>query len=150
MQGAERQLESLFEGTLNAMGYELVGVLYRPSRNEGLVRVYIDSESGVTVDDCAAVSHQVSGILDVEDPIPGRYRLEVSSPGVERPLLREHHFRTFAGSTVRIRLRHRWEERRSITGRLLGIEEARVLVEEQDTVHRIPLDVIDRANLVSD
>ncbi len=149
MQGSERRLEGLLEPTLNAMGYELVGVLYRPSPSEGLVRVYIDSEAGISVDDCARVSHQISGILDVEDPVPGRYRLEVSSPGIDRPLFREEHYRRFAGETVTVRLRHRWQERRKIVGQLLGLEDDTVLVAENDHVHRVPLDMIDRANLVS-
>lgn len=150
MEQAGDRLTRLFEPVITSMGYELVGVQYKPSRGEGLVRVYIDSEEGVTVDDCALVSHQVSGLLDVEDPVPGHYRLEISSPGLDRPLFTAAHFQRYAGHEARVRLRGRWEGRRNLRGTLRGYEDGRVLIDENGTSYAVPAEVIDRANLVPD
>ena len=85
-------LRDLLEPAVTALGCELVGIEYRPNGAQSLLRVYIDRPDGVTVDDCSAVSYQVSGLLDVEDPVPGHYTLEVSSPGLDRPLFQAHDF----------------------------------------------------------
>ena len=97
------ELRKLLEPAVSALGFELVGVEFVSGRR-GLLRLYIDSEDGVTIDDCQAVSHQVSGLLDVEDPIQGQYSLEVSSPGLDRPLFRAADFERFAGHEVSLRL----------------------------------------------
>ncbi|MDH5614342.1 MAG: ribosome maturation factor RimP, partial [Gammaproteobacteria bacterium] len=94
--GQAPQFRALFEPAITAMGYELVGVEYLRQGKQGLLRIYIDSENGITVDDCGKVSHQVSGILEVEDPIRENYVLEVSSPGLDRPLYTAEHFVRFA------------------------------------------------------
>ena len=143
------ELRTLIEPAVAALGFELVGVEYKSGRH-GLLRVYIDSEDGVTVDDCQAVSHQVSGLLDVEDPIPGQYSLEVSSPGLDRPLFRAADFQRFAGQEVRVRLVAPVEGRRKFRGLLVGMRDDRVVVrvEEQELV--VSLDEIDEARLVPD
>ena len=83
---------------VESLNYELVGVeLLQRQKAGSLLRVYIDQPDGITVDDCTEVSHRVSGILDVEDPIKGAYHLEISSPGLDRPLFEEQHFDRFAG-----------------------------------------------------
>jgi len=148
MEQAADRLMALFEPVITSMGYELVGILYRPSRGEGLLRIYIDSESGINVDDCAQVSYQVSGILDVEDPVPGHYRLEVSSPGVNRPLFTLEHYRRYIGETARLRLLGTWEGRRSLSGTLVGVEDDHVIIDDQSGRYRVPFDRVDRANLV--
>ena len=84
--------------------------------------MYIDSERGITVDDCQQVSHQISGVLDVADPIPGRYTLEVSSPGLDRPLFDLEHFQRFVGHQVRIQLAAALDGRRKISGLLKGVQ----------------------------
>ena len=84
----EERLRRLLEPAVEGFGYELLGVQLLAQGHHSKLRVYIDSEEGITVDDCARVSHQVSGVLEVEDPIPGQYTLEVSSPGMDRPLFR--------------------------------------------------------------
>jgi ribosome maturation factor RimP len=146
-QSADR-LAALFEPVITSMGYELVGVLYRPSRGEGLVRVYIDSQAGIGVDDCARVSYQVSGILDVEDPVPGHYRLEVSSPGINRPLFTLAQWQRYVGESVRVRLLGTWEGRRSLSGTLIGVEADTVIIDDQAGRYQVPFDRVDRANLV--
>ena len=97
-------LIEMLEPPVGALGYELVEVMYRPGQGNGLLRLYIDAKDGVTVEDCEKVSHQVSGLLEVEDPIKGHYTLEVSSPGADRPLRTEAHFQRFTGARVKVEL----------------------------------------------
>ena len=111
--------------------------------------MYIDSESGVTVDDCARVSYQVSGVLDVEDPIPGNYQLEISSPGLDRPLFRARDYERFAGQLVFVRLRQPLNGRRRFKGRLEGLHDQDVVLELEDGAHvQLPLVAIEQAHLV--
>lgn len=143
-------LEALFGPTLEAMGYELVGVEYQGGGRGGLLRLYIDAEQGITLDDCARVSHQVSGLLDVEDPLPGQYRLEVSSPGLDRPLFRLEHYARFIGQKVRLRLREPRGERRKFEGVIERVEDSQVVIRREEEPVELVLDVadIDKANLV--
>ena len=150
MDGIQQKLTGFIEPAVTAMGYELVGLEYRPNKREGLLRVYIDSPQGIALEDCEAVSHQVSGLLDVEDPIRDPYRLEISSPGIDRPLFKAADFERFAGAEVRVRLTGLWEGRRKFRGMLHGVRDAHVLIEEQGTEYEVPLDQIDKANLVPD
>lgn len=142
-----RRLKQLVGPTVAALGYELVGVEY-VSGTRAVVRVYIDRQHGITLDDCERVSRQVSAVLDVEDPIPGNYALEVSSPGVDRPLFEPEHFRRFAGERVRVRLAVLVDGRRTVTGVLQGMDGDQVVVEEADgATFRLPLESIAKANL---
>ncbi len=151
MQKSPKAIQDLVRGVVEPMGYELVGVEYLTGQPGGtLLRVYIDREGGITLDDCAAVSHQLSGVLDVEDPIPGNYNLEISSPGLDRPLFEPAHFRQFAGQRVNIRLDASVPGRRRYKGRLLGIEDGRVRVEVDGEVYSLELDEIRDARLVPD
>jgi ribosome maturation factor RimP len=130
------------------LGYEFVGVEYLPAGSRTVLRLYIDSSHGITLEDCEQVSRQVSAVLDVEDPIPGHFTLEVSSPGIDRPLFTPEHFRRFAGETVRIRVGTPLAGRRNFTGRLLGAsDEEVILVEEGGEERRIPFGEVKRANL---
>jgi len=148
MAGYAERVQELIEPALEAMGYELVGVQHRTGERRALLRIYIDSPSGITVDDCQNASHQVSGILDVEDPLPGEYTLEVSSPGLDRPLFRPAHYERFAGSPVQVRLARLWNGRRRFNGTLGGLREGRVLLNEDDgTEFEIPLELVDSARL---
>lgn len=144
-----RTLSRKLAAVVEAMGYELVGVEFHPHRASALLRVYIDSESGVTLDDCQRVSHQLSGVLEVEDPIEGRYSLEISSPGLERPLFEARHFVRFSGSEVRIQLRELLDGRRKLIGRLLGMRDDNVVVvDHEGREWQVPLDLIEKARLV--
>jgi len=140
-------LTALLEPVVEGLGYELVGVEYHPNGRRGLLRVYIDHAEGIGVDDCARVSHQVSGVLDVEDPLPGEYLLEISSPGLDRPVFKPADFQRFAGERVRLRLRGLVDGRRKYRGRLLGLRGETVLIEEAGAEVAVPLSEIDRANL---
>jgi ribosome maturation factor RimP len=141
-------LDGLIGPTVEGLGYELVGIEYLPQGRHSLLRVYIDHADGITLDDCARVSYQVSGLLDVEDPIKGNYTLEVSSPGLDRPLFKPEHFMRFAGHRVRVRLKVPLLERRKFSGVLQGLRDDQVIVVDDGQEFSLPLDKIEKANLV--
>lgn len=149
MHSSSTELTALARGVVEPMGYELVGVEYLSGYQGGnLLRVYIDSEHGIQVEDCTRVSHQLSGVLDVEDPIQGEYNLEVSSPGMDRPLFDEAHFERFAGHVVSIRLAPGIEKRRNYKGILKGMDDGNVVLEVEDELISLPLDRISEARLI--
>jgi ribosome maturation factor RimP len=139
----------MLEPGIRSLGYELVGVEYQGGvRGGGLLRVYIDSADGITADDCEKVSYQVSGVLDVEDPIPGHYTLEVSSPGLDRLLFRETDFERFAGQLVKLRAASPVDGRRNFKGRLKGVRDGQVVIEQDDGEVSLPFAMVDQARLV--
>ncbi|WP_027858307.1 ribosome maturation factor RimP [Marinobacterium jannaschii] len=141
-------LQELIEPGVEALGYQLWGLEFASQGQNSTLRIYIDSENGVTVDDCAKVSHQVSGVLDVEDPISGHYTLEVSSPGMDRPLFTPEQFQAYAGHQVQLRLRIPYEGKRKFKGVLNGMENDDVLLVVGDEEYLLPIDYIDRANVI--
>jgi ribosome maturation factor RimP len=145
-------LASLIAPTLGALGFELVQVRLmgggRPTLQ--IVAEPIDHARVMTVDDCAAISHAVSAVLDVADPIPQTYRLEVSSPGIERPLVTEEHFRRFLGQRARIETDQPLGGRRRFTGTIGRCDGAAVTIEAEDGPATIPLAAIRRARLVAE
>ncbi len=143
-----QDLLKLLEPEIEALGYELADLEVRMGGGRGLLRLYIDSPDGIGLDDCEKVSHQVSAILDVEDPIPDDYNLEVSSPGFNRKLVKPEHFERFAGSKVKVKLRRLVNGRRNVRGILLGIENDEVLVREDEEDIRLPLLEVDVARVV--
>jgi ribosome maturation factor RimP len=132
------RLIALIEPLLARLGYELVELEYSAGRAHALLRVFLDRESaGVTLDDCALVSREISALLDVEDPIPSAFTLEVSSPGFDRVLRTQAHFGRFVGSRVFIELKEPRAGRRRYTGKLLTVDDAGIALEvdrEQVTV----------------
>ncbi len=148
MRQMREDLTALIRMTVEPMGYELLGVEYLQPGGSTLLRIYIDGENGITMDDCAAVSHQVSGVLDVEDPIPGQYTLEVSSPGLDRPLFTSAHYQRFTGRRAKVRLREKLGGRRRFEGVLQGIQEGYLLLQGEEALFRLPLDQIESARLV--
>lgn len=152
-QGDMRQdplnISELLEPSVHALGYELVGVEYSTGgKSGGLLRIYIDKEQGITADDCRAVSYQVSGVLDVEDPISGHYTLEVSSPGLDRLLFKPADFERFAGQQVKLTLTYPIEGQRRFKGRITGLQDSNVLIECDGSELSLPFDQIDKARLV--
>ena len=141
-------LQELIEPAVTALGLELWGLEFHSAGRQSTLRIYIDGPNGVTVDDCARISHQVSGILDVEDPIQEQYMLEVSSPGMDRPLFTLKHFEAYAGHMVQLRLRVPFEGRRKFKGLLNGVEGDEVLLVVDDEEYLLPVDYIDRANVI--
>jgi ribosome maturation factor RimP len=144
------QLIDLLEPTVERLGYELADL----ELQTGVLRLYIDWPAGdasVGLDDCETVSRQVSALLDVEDPIPGDYNLEVSSPGLNRRLVKAQHFERFAGSKVKVKLKRLVEGRRHFNKvKLVGFEEPNVLLAEGKERFSIPLQEIDSARVVPD
>lgn len=143
-----QELKQLITPVVAGLGFELWGLEYRVQRNSALLRIFIDGPNGINLDDCAAVSDQVSGVLDVEDPIPVPYRLEVSSPGMDRPLFTPDQFRRYQGEDVRVRLNWPVEGQRNYRGRISGVEEAAVILDVEENPVRLPLEAISRARLV--
>ncbi|GAB6039585.1 ribosome maturation factor RimP [Endothiovibrio diazotrophicus] len=150
MRGVPEKLRELVEQTAEAMAFETVGVEFHTAGHHSLLRVYIDKAQGVTVDDCADLSRHLSAVLDVEDPIPGQYTLEVSSPGLDRPLFREEDFRRFAGREVKIRTLAPVDGRKRFKGRLLGFEGGCVAIEMEGERVELDFDSIHDARLVPD
>ncbi len=148
MAQANKQLLDIIEPAVTALSYELVGVEYIAQGKHSVLRIYIDSEAGITVDDCAAVSHQVSAVLDVEDPISGVYTLEVSSPGLDRPLFTEAHYERYLGEQAEIRLRSPLDGRRKFKGRLQSVKDGQVEIEVDGESYTIDIDNVEKAHLV--
>ncbi len=142
------ELIELLEPVVIALGYEMLGIEYFKQKDGSLLRLYIDHDSGVTLDDCTRVNHQVIGVLDVHDPIKERYHLEISSPGLDRPLFTLEQFKRYLGQEVKMKFRERFNERRKIRGVIKAVEEKAVLVSEDGVDYLIPADVIDSAHLV--
>ncbi|HUQ51723.1 MAG TPA: ribosome maturation factor RimP [Gammaproteobacteria bacterium] len=139
-------LLAILEPAVTAMGFELADIDAYFGRR-GLLRLYIDRAGGVTVDDCQRVSEQVGALLDVEDPLPGSYVLEVSSPGFDRRLRTLAHFERFGGEQVKVELKDAREGRRNFKGRLVGVEGSEVLLEVDGELTRLPFGDIAVARL---
>jgi len=146
----QEQIVALLEPEIERLGYELADIEVNLGGSGGVLRLFIDKEAGITLDDCEKVSRLVSALLDVEDPIPGEYNLEVSSPGLNRRLVKEAHFERFAGSKVKLKLKRLVEGRRNYKGRLVGYDEPNVLLKEGKETFSIPFREIDSARVVPD
>lgn len=138
---------AMFGPVVASMGYELVAVEIAGGSGNAIMRVYIDSPEGISVDDCAEVSYQVSGLLDVEDPLRGKYTLEVSSPGLDRPLVSLDHFKQFIGERMKIRCTEPVLGRKRFTGHLDSIEGETLIMAVDNEIYEIPLEIIEKANL---
>ena len=143
----DQQITELLGSTVDALGFELWGVEYLSQGRHSLLRVYIDAETGITVDDCARVSEQISSVLDVEEPISGEYTLEVSSPGMDRLLFRLDQYPGYVGEMVELRLRAPFEGRRKFKGVLTGIEGEDVVIRVDDHEYLLPHSAIDKARI---
>ncbi len=143
------QITQLIETPVVSLGYELVGVEYISKGNDSVVRIYIDTAEGISVEDCERVSHQVSGIFEVEEPINSAYTLEVSSPGFDRPLFKLDHYAQFAGNEAKVTLKLPIEGRRNFTGQLQGVEESDVLILVDGEVYALPFNRITKGKLVA-
>ena len=151
----ERELESLLALTVKALGCEVWGLEYRPrGRGRTTLRLYIDKADGVAIDDCERVSQQVGALLDVEDAIVDSYRLEVSSPGLDRVLFRREQYLACVGEHVDVRLAVPFEGRRHFQGQLAGLEGEDVVVrveeDEEPAEYLLPLEQIQRTRIVPD
>jgi ribosome maturation factor RimP len=142
------ELLRLLEPAVSALGYELVELEFAPAGSGGVLRLYIDAPPGITLDDCERVSRHVSVVLESEDPIPGHYTLEVSSPGLDRILRTRAHFERFVGSRVKIQLGAPLDGRRRFTGTLLEVRDEGVVVDVDGQPTPLGFAQIQRARLV--
>ena len=140
-------LTAMLRPVVEDLGYVLWEIEYSPGRGNGFVRLYIDAEAGITVDDCERVSRAVSELLDAADPVPGQYALEVSSPGLDRPLRTPEHFAPYVGRNVFVELAQPLDGRRRFAGRLAvaGAETIEVEVDGRRCV--LPIAGIRKAHL---
>jgi ribosome maturation factor RimP len=151
MASVHDRLQAMLEPLVESMGYELVLLEFSPHKGSAMVRLFIDAPGGITLGDCEKVSREVEGQLDVEDPIPQNYRLEVSSPGLDRPLVKPMHYERFAGQVAKVQLTAPKHGRRKFQGVLKGLKEGQVVLETMDAgTVELKLDEIERARLVPD
>lgn len=142
------KLNTLIEPAVEAAGFELIGVEFVRAGKHSTLRVYIDHPDGITVDDCADVSHQVSAVMDVEDPISTEYNLEVSSPGMDRPLFKAAHYQAVVGQVVSIRLRVPQENRRNFKGEVLSVVDDKLTIQVDNEQFELVISNIEKGNLV--
>ena len=146
-----RDLSDLFEPVIQSMGYELVGVEFLGSMGHGTLRVYIDHENGIGVEDCVRISHQVSAILDVEEPIPQAYDLEVSSPGLDRPLFKPADYELFTDRLVKIKMAVPVDGRRNFKGVIQGVKQSKIVqVMVDNESYELLISDIAKANLIGE
>lgn len=143
-------LEELIRPVVEGLGYCFWGMEYLAQGKDSVLRIYIetDLEAGIGVEDCAKVSRQVSSILDVEDPITGEYNLEVSSPGLDRPLFELSQYEKYVGATIFVRLRVPFDGRRKFKGQLTALEGDEVVLRVDQEEYLLPIDLIEKANVV--
>lgn len=144
----DEKLTEMLTPPVEALGFELLGIEFVRAGKHSTLRVYIDSPNGITVDDCADVSHQVSAVLDVEDPINTEYNLEVSSPGLDRPLFKEQHYQAVIGETVSVRLRIPQGNRRNFKGEVVSVENGALLINVDGEEFELVIGNIEKGNLV--
>jgi len=145
----QSQLEQIIRPAVEAAGFEFWGLEYLSQGKHSILRVFIEHENGINVDDCAEVSHQVSGVLDVEDPISGFYNLEISSPGMDRPLFTEQQFAQYIGEVAELRLSFPLNGRRKFKGTIQKVHNGQIELLVDGDVHDISVQQIDKAQLIA-
>ncbi|TRX56538.1 ribosome maturation factor RimP [Thalassomonas sp. M1454] len=149
MSNFEQKLTEMLRPSVEMTGVELLGIEFISAGNNSVLRLYIDHENGIDVDNCADVSRQVSAVLDVEDPISSEYNLEVSSPGVDRPLFEKAHYLAVVGETIEVKLGMPQNGRRKFKGLLEAVEGDNLVVIVDGQDYELPLGNVDKANLVA-
>ena len=145
----EERIQRLLGPTIGSLGYELLGIEYLSQGKHSRLRIYIEGPDGIGVEDCARVSHQVSGILDVEDPIKGEFALEVSSPGLDRPLFMPEHYAAYIGRQVKLRIRLPVNGQRNFKGEIRAVEQDNIYIgTENGEELKIACYEIEQANLI--
>ena len=141
------RLEQIVESVAATLGYEIVKVDFVPQQKNSILRIYIDSENGIQIEDCEKFSRQISAVLEVEDPIAGHYTLEVSSPGIDRPLVKPEHFERFCGQRVKVSTHTMYLGRKRFTGQMTEVNDAGIVVEVDGEAYDLPFDDINNAKL---
>lgn len=148
MRQHSEQLQQLIAPVVEGLGFELWGIEYHLQGSSALLRLFIDSPDGVKLDDCAAVSDQVSGVLDVEDPIPVPYRLEVSSPGLDRPLFSPEQFLRYQDHRIKLRTTWPIQGRRNFVGVIREVGQAELKLDVDGELVLVPFESVARARLI--
>lgn len=151
IEGLEERIKALATPVLEGLGMELVDAEYTVEHGRRILRFYIDKPGGVTIDDCGRVSSELGTLLDVNDVMHERYSLEVSSPGLDRPLVKEKDFTRFAGRKARIRTRTDIGGRRNFRATIIGVGDGKVVIEDSDGRRfEIAVTNIEKARLVAE
>ena len=148
MSQLEKKLTDMLVAPVEALGFELVGIEFVRAGKHSTLRVYIDHVDGITVENCADVSHQVSAVMDVEDPISVEYNLEVSSPGMDRPLFKEQHYLNCVGEVISVRLKMPLNDRRNFKGKLLACEAGNLTIQVDNQTYVLAIVNVEKGNLV--
>ena len=148
MAASSTQIEQLIAPVVGDMGFEFWGLEYQTQSGSTLLRIFIEAEDGISVDHCAEVSRQLSLMLDVEDPIQGVYRLEVSSPGMARPFFTLDQYRRHIGFMVKVKLRFGFDGRKQFKGLLTGIENDELLIQEGEDEYCLPFEAIEKGSMI--
>ena len=143
-----KKLVELIGPVITNMGYDMLGVEIVPQGRSTLVRIYIDKKSGISITDCEQVSQFVVGVMDVDDPIQGSYTLEVSSPGLDRPVFTLEQFENYSGCKVHVKISGKLEGRRKITGVIEGTKDGIIIIREEDETYHVPGVLIEHAHLI--
>ncbi len=141
------KLQSMLDECIDRYGYELVHFELVGRETSRVLRLYIDAPGGINLEDCTFVSQQIGKLLDLEDPIPGRYTLEVSSPGVERPLAKPEHFKQYLGERVEVLTHRKCDERRRFLGKLLSADDTQLVIDVDTNSYTIDFSNVRKANL---
>ncbi len=142
------RLMRVVEPVVEALGYELVLLEFVPSQRSAMLRLFIEAPTGISLEDCERVSREVAAVLDVEDPISQSYRLEVSSPGMDRPLVKPEHYRRFCGERIQVQMLNPVDGRRKFRGVLLSCVDGVVAVQTDSGPVALPLVDVEKARLV--
>lgn len=145
-----QKLNELLQPLVEDLGYEFVGLEYNSNPKHSVLRIYIDHENGVGIEDCETVSRETAALLDVKDPIRSQYNLEVSSPGLDRPLFTAAHYRQFEGCIVQVNLFAPQDGRRKFSGPILGADETGIRIEQDGSEVTLDLSNVVKARLVPD
>ncbi|MBY6186301.1 ribosome maturation factor RimP [Marinobacter hydrocarbonoclasticus] len=148
MSTMEQRLTEMLREPVEALGYELWGIQYVRAGNHSTLRLFIEHENGITVDDCAAVSRQVGAVLDVEDPITTEYNLEVSSPGLDRPLFTVEHYQRYMGSEAVVVLNMPMEGKRKWQGEIVAVEGDMVTLRHNEKDQVVALPNVQKAHVI--
>ncbi|WP_417760291.1 ribosome maturation factor RimP [Shewanella sp.] len=145
----ESRLEEMLTPTVEALGYQLWGIEFVKAGKHSTLRIYIDGENGVNVEDCATTSRQVGALLDVEDPIPAEYTLEVSSPGLDRPLFNATQYQRYLGEDAKVQLTMPVAGSRNLKGVITQVEGQMLTLKVDGKDLTIALDNIRKGNLIA-
>lgn len=148
MRRAANEVWALLEPVIVSMGYEFVGAQFGQSESGPTLRVFIDQEGGIVLEDCAAVSRQISAVLDVEDVIATAYALEVSSPGIDRPLFTVDQFKAHLGTMIRVKMNAQVGGRRNFKGTLISADVEEIVIEVDGIDYNLVIDEMESAQVL--